>query len=68
MLFGGGDPQAKHAERQRRSRTVAFLDLILINRGDLVEVAAARRTLEESDHIALEFLILKEIKAECSWT
>ena len=42
--------------------------MILTNRDDLVDKVTITGTLGESDHVILEFLILKEAKAECSHT
>ena len=42
--------------------------MILNDRDDLVDKVTITGTLGESDHIILEFLILKEAKAECSHT
>ena len=53
---------------EEETRGLAILDLILNNRDDMVKGVAAIGTLGESDYVILEFLILKETKAEYSHT
>ena len=50
------------------TRGSAILNLILTNRDDLIDKVTIRETLGESDHVILEFLILRESKADCSHT
>ena len=53
---------------EKETRWFPICDLILTKKDDLVGEGAVRGTVGESDHVLLEFLISKEMKAECSHT
>lgn len=53
---------------ERVTRESAILDLILVNRGELVDELRAEETLRESDRVILEFIRGREVKNEHRWT